>query len=118
MNQACKVFETNSLFDEAFILSKNLSISETTSDFHQMSSEILQQWQDRLNAINSNETFKDFDKNLKKNNENDEEIDLTLKINDLNSLISITNHTLLSMNFMIFQLTCRIDSNSIRLSII
>ena len=70
-----------------------------------------------MNAIDSDKTFKDFDENTEKNNEDDEEIDLILKINDLNSLISITNHTLLSMNFMIFQLACRIDSNSIRLSI-
>ena len=42
VNQACEVFETNSLFDEAFILSRNFSISETTSDFHKVSSEILQ----------------------------------------------------------------------------
>ena len=59
-----------------------------------------------------------FNENLEKNSENDEKIDLTLKTNDLNSLISIMNHTLLLMNFMIFQLTCRINSNSIKLSII
>src|SRR5947207_6985733 len=62
--------------------------------------------------------LKDFDEDSEKNNKNNEEIDLILKTDDLNSLISITNHTLLSMNFMIFQLTCKIDSNSIRLSII
>ena len=118
MNQACRAFKINSLFDEAFILSRNFLISETTSDFHKVLSEILQQWQNRLNAINSDETSKDFDENLKKNNENDEEIDLTLKTDDLNSLISITNHTSLLMNLMISQLTCRVDSNSIRLSII
>ena len=71
-----------------------------------------------MNVINSDKMSEDFDENLKKNSEDDEEIDLTLKIDDLNSLISITNYTLLLMNFMIFQLTCRIDSNSIRLSII
>ena len=41
-NQACRVFETNSLSDEVFILSRNLSISKITSDFHQVSFKILQ----------------------------------------------------------------------------
>ena len=100
-NQACKASETNSLSDEAFILSRNLSISETTSDFHKMSFRILQQWQNKLNVNNSDKTFKDFDENLKKNNEDDEEIDLTLKTDDLNSLISITNHTSLLINLII-----------------
>ena len=60
----------------------------------------------------------DFDENSEKNSEDDEKINLTLKINDLNSLISITNHILLSMNLMISQLTCKIDSNSTELNII
>ena len=70
-----------------------------------------------MNVIDSDETFKDFDEDSEKNSEDDEKIDLTLKTDDLNSLISITNHTLLLMNFMIFQLTCKIDSNLIRLNI-
>ena len=71
-----------------------------------------------MNIINSDKTSEDFDENSEKNNENNEKIDLTLKINNLNSFISITNHILLLMNLMISQLTYKIDSNSIRLNII
>jgi len=71
-----------------------------------------------LNAINSDEMLEDFDENSEKNNKNDEKIDLILKTDDLNFLISITNYTLLLMNLIISQLTCRVDSNSIKLNII
>ena len=106
------------MFDEAFILSRNFLISETILDFHQILSEILQQWQNKLNVINSDETSENFDEDSEKNSKNNEKVDLTLKINDLNFLISIINYILLLMNFMIFQLTCKINSNSIELNII
>ena len=54
---------------------------------------------------------------MKKNNRDRKEVNLTLETDDLNSLISITNHTQSLMNFTVSQLICRIGSNSIRLSI-
>ena len=41
INQACRVSETNFLFDEIFILSRNFLISETKLDFHKILFEIL-----------------------------------------------------------------------------
>jgi len=43
----------------------------------------------------------DFDEDLKKNSEDNEKINLILKTDDLNFLISIMNHILLSMNLVI-----------------
>ena len=54
-----------------------------------------------MNVINSDETSENFDEDSEKNSKNNEKIDLTLKINDLNSLISITNHTSLLINLII-----------------
>ena len=62
-------------------------------------------------------TLEDFDVNSEKNSRDREEVNLTLETDDLNSLISIMNHTQSSMNFTVSQLICRIDSNSTRLSI-
>ena len=103
--------------DKVFILSRNYSIFETTSDFHRVSFKILQQWQNKLKIINSDETSEDSNIDLKKNSENDE-VDLILKTDDLNSLISIMSYIQLLINLTISQLTCRIDSNSIKLNII
>ena len=115
-NQACRAPETNSASDEASILPRNHSIPGTTSDFHRVSPGILQQWQDRLKAIGSDETPEDSDVDSEENS-GDGEVDLTLETDGLNSLIPIMDRTQLSMDLTVSQLACRVGANPTGLSI-